>query len=401
MTSTDRTIRTDGKPHVVIIGKYYPPEFGGIERYTADVARSVAGKCRVTVVVHNTGPDDSIEHDGDVTIVRCGTTRIRSGQPISPSMWRHLRRLKPDLIQFNAPNFWASAMLCVLHRQCPVIVTHHADVFGRRALRQLVLPFYRALVRRSVYVVVNSLKNARISPDLPKDIRSIVEIPWGVDETPFLDGHRAAATPAEKAERFGDAFVVGFIGRFVRYKGLAVLIKALARLRNVEAILIGDGPLRPQVERQIAALGLTGRVHLLGNIPEARKIKEMSYFDVLAFPSLETTEAFGLVQVEAQLLGKPVIASELPTGVTDITDNSTGILVPVGDDAALANALQVLQADPERAAELGEAGRKRANARFLLRVFEQRMAELINTCLAEHAGQQAAARRDVGMRRAS
>ena len=92
-----------GQKHVLIIGKYYPPVFGGVERYAADVARTAARKYRVTVLVHNTGPEDAVERDGNITIIRCGTMRIVNAQPISPTMWGHIWRLKPDLIQFNAP----------------------------------------------------------------------------------------------------------------------------------------------------------------------------------------------------------------------------------------------------------------------------------------------------------
>jgi glycosyltransferase involved in cell wall biosynthesis len=379
-------IHVDGKKHVVVIGKYYPPELGGIEKYTEDVARSLSHKYRVTVVVHNTAVTDSIESRDGVTVIRCGTKRIVKAQPISPSMWRHLWRLKPDLIYFNAPNFWASAALNVIHRRCPIIITHHADVFGRRTLKLMVLPLYRALVRRSRHLVVNSIKNARISPDLPRDVPSIVEIPWGVDHTIFEPKDiNDRALRLKRAERFGDAFVVGFVGRLVRYKGLSVLVRALDQVKDVCAIIVGDGPLRPHVEAQIAELGLQDRIHLTGRVSHARKIEEMHYMDAFVFPSLETTEAFGAAQIEAQLLKLPVIASDLPTGVTDITDETTGILVAPGDPTALANALKSLRDDRKRAIRLGEAGRNRALAKFTLRKFEERIVELIDSCFNEAA----------------
>ena len=375
--------------HVVIIGKYYPPEFGGIEKYTSDVARSLSRKHRVTVLVHNTASEDSIERDGNITIIRCGTKRIVKAQPISPSMWTHLWRLKPDLIQFNAPNFWASAALSIMHRRCPIIVTHHADVFGRRLLKLMVLPFYRSIVRRSQHVVVNSIKNARISPDLPEDIASVVELPWGVDDSLYQpQNFQTEVFRKRRADRFGDAFVVGFVGRFVRYKGLSVFLQAMQKTERIRAILVGDGPLRPQVEAQISELGLADRVHLTGSVSDARKIEEMAYMDALVFPSLETTEAFGAAQVEAQLLKIPVIASDLPTGVTDVTNDATGILVPPGDAGALARAMEKLRDDRALAAKLGDAGRKRALARFTLRTFEKRIADLVDACLqAETAGE--------------
>ena len=166
-------------------------------------------------------------------------------------------------------------------------------------------------------------------------------MPWGVDAGLYQP--QAANDQihiARRADRFGNAVVVGFVGRFVRYKGLSVLISALSRMDNAHALLIGDGPLRPQIETEIEAAGLSQRVHMIGNVDDRRKVEEMLFMDVLAFPSLETTEAFGAVQVEAQLLRIPIVASDLPTGVTDITINDlTGLLVPPGDSGHLAEAL--------------------------------------------------------------
>ena len=167
-----------------------------------------------------------------------------------------------------------------------------------------------------------------------------------------------------------------------------MLLQALQKTENIHAILVGDGPLRAQVEAEIDELGLADRVHLTGSVSDARKIEEMAYMDALVFPSLETTEAFGAAQVEAQLLKMPVIASDLPTGVTDVTNDATGILVPPGDHVALAKALEKLRDDRALAAKLGEAGRKRALARFTLRTFENRIADLVDACLqAETSGE--------------
>jgi glycosyltransferase involved in cell wall biosynthesis len=375
-----KDLSTLGKKHVLIIGKYYPPEHGGVERYAADIARVAARKYRVTVLVHHTGPGDSVEELDGITIIRCGTKRIIQSQPISPSMWRYIWRLEPDLIQFNAPNFWAASALVLRRPKCPMIITHHADVFGRHVLKWLSMPFYSALVRRSSCVVVNSLKIARISPDIPPDVRHVREIPWGVDETIYRPVDvNSDAYREERRRRFGDAPVIGFVGRFVRYKGLSVLIEAMRRFDGAHAMLIGDGPLRPKIEREIKAAGLGGRVHLTGNITEDRKIREMSYMDVLAFPSLETTEGFGLVQVEAQFLGLSVVASNLPTGVTDVTiDKMTGLLVEPGDPAALCRALKLLCDDRALARRYGAAGRARALGNFTLRAFEERIASLLD-----------------------
>jgi glycosyltransferase involved in cell wall biosynthesis len=370
--------------HIVIVGKYYPPEFGGIERYTHNIAHIAAKNHRVTVVAHQHGrAEDSFEQDGNITVIRCGTSKIISAQPISPTMLKTLRSLKPDLIHFNAPNFWGAAMLSLARHKSPVIVTHHADVFGRPLLKRLVMPIYRHVTRNAACIIVNSLKNAIASDDLPNKRCKFVAIPWAVEEKAYrLDKNESAALMAERRDRFGNGPLVGFVGRFVRYKALPVLVDALSRLDNVHALLIGDGPLRAQIEEKVRADGIADRVHFLGNLDERGKIRAMGMMDMLALPSNDTTEAFGLVQVEAQLMGLPVVASRLPTGVTDVTLHEiTGLLVPPNDSAALADAFTRLINDRALAIRLGAAGRERALRLFTMETFERRISELYDVVL--------------------
>jgi rhamnosyl/mannosyltransferase len=228
-------------------------------------------------------------------------------------------------------------------------------------LKRAVIPIYRRLAHKATCILVNSLRNAAGSRDLPPRAAPFIEVPWGVDPAPYqIDGTLRAELTAERRRRFGDAPVIGFVGRFVRYKGLPILVDAMARLDGAHALLIGDGPLRAGIAEKIRAAGLGERVHLLGDVDEAAKIRAMAMMDLLAFPSIETTEAFGLAQVEAQMMGLPVVASNLPTGVIDVTlDNVTGLLVC--------------------------AARERALRLFALSVFEERIARVLDTVLSGQA----------------
>lgn len=367
---------TASQPHVVIVGKYFPPYRGGTEQYTADVARALEKKYRVTVLCHNTRSGDEIEHFGsNTTVIRCGTLCTIKKQPISPSMWWRMAQLKPDIVHFNAPNFWAAAALNFLPANIPLIITHHCDVFGRPMLRRLLLPLYQRLIRRSAAVVVTSTKNVGVSNDIPADVPRVVCIPCGVDESLYTLA--ADGSGKEREARFGQAPVIGFVGRLTRYKGLWVLLEALEKLDGVHAILIGEGELKESLQEAIDAAGLSHRVHLAGNVDEATKIREMRMMDVFVLPSIEVTEAFGIVQVEAQLLGKPIVASNLPTGVTDVTiHGTTGLTVPVGDADALAAAIKRLIDNPALAKQFGEAGRKHSLANYTNAIFADHFQKL-------------------------
>jgi rhamnosyl/mannosyltransferase len=353
--------------NILILGKYYYPRFGGIETYTRDLAEFLAKSHRVTVLAYS--DRNACRQVGGVTIRECKISFKISSQPISISLIWKMDLRSRDVVHFNAPNFWSAAVLLAANwfAKKPIVITHHMDVHGRRILRNLVMPLYRMLVKQSATVIVTSTKNAAISSDLPADA-AITAIPLGVDLASFAvcaEGRKAAIGWRKKI--CGDAPVVGFVGRHARYKGLDVMVRALAMAPGVHALVAGDGPLRKNAEALAMSLGLAERVHFLGEISFEEKRTLLSSLDAFVFPSTETTEAFGFSQLEAMASSVPVIAADLPTGVTDVAiHESTALLASPGDAAALAQAIRRVLRDKELADRLA------ANALARLsEVFEQ------------------------------
>ena len=148
------------------------------------------------------------------------------------------------------------------------------------------------------------------------------------------------------------------IGRLTYYKGHETLIRAAAGLPNSRVLIVGTGERQPRLQALIQALNLNQRVTLPGFQPAADLNALLASCDVLCLPSLERTEAFGLVLLEAMRFGKPVVVSAIPgSGAGWVTQQAGhGRWVPVGDPAALAAALRELQRDPARRRALGQAG---------------------------------------------
>jgi glycosyltransferase involved in cell wall biosynthesis len=142
-------------------------------------------------------------------------------------------------------------------------------------------------------------------------------------------------------------------------------VRSIAQIADGHAFIVGQGPLRGELEELAQGIGVGDRIHFLGGVDERTKRIVLLASDLLALPSVSTAEAFGIVQVEAQFLGLPIVASILPSGVTDITVNEeTGLRVPPHDDAALARAIQRLFGDEALRTRLGAAGRQRALDKF-------------------------------------
>ena len=186
---------------------------------------------------------------------------------------------------------------------------------------------------------------------------------------PGVDVDRFAPSLADRHDVRGvlgwsdDAFVVGYLGRFVEQKGIRVLMQALERLELPwRALFVGGGPL----QREIQSFGERhpGSVHVQTGVTHADVPRWINAMSVLCAPSLSTPawrEQFGRMLIEAMACGVPVIASdsgEMPTVVGD-----AGWVVPEGDAAALASKLAVLREDDDARRALALAGRARAVAR--------------------------------------
>jgi rhamnosyl/mannosyltransferase len=344
--------------NIVELGKYYSPHFGGVELVTELSAKALAEQHSVDVICFNDGPGESREVCDGVPVTRLRTEATILHQGISFGLLRRLKALQPDLVHFHAPNYWAAAILLFGLPKTPLLITHHCDVEGRAPFRQMLRPIYSALARRALAVIVTSKKNAENSHDLPRSARVVV-IPLGVDDREF--------EPDPTAPAGGEHPVtIGFVGRLVWYKGLGVLLEALTRLpAHARLLVIGDGPLRAQLEQRAQEFGLASRVTFAGTVSNDKKIELLRSIDILAFPSTHPTESFGLAQVEAQLLEKPVVCTDLPTGASEVViDGETGFIVPPGNSAALAEAMERLLDDPALRAHLGRKGRERCLAHF-------------------------------------
>jgi glycosyltransferase involved in cell wall biosynthesis len=184
----------------------------------------------------------------------------------------------------------------------------------------------------------------------------VVVIPYTL---PFAEGESKARLPR------ADGFQVLFVGRLVERKGVKNLIDAVRRMPadlRARLVVIGDGPERQGLE----ALG--GQVEFRGRVSDEALRAAYAGSDVLVLPSIVDargdTEGLGVVLLEAMSYGVPVVASDIG-GITDIVEHDTsGLLVPPGDPAALAQALERLARDPALASRLGTAGEQRVRRAF-------------------------------------
>ena len=176
------------------------------------------------------------------------------------------------------------------------------------------------------------------------------------------------------------------VGRLIEVKGQTYLIDACRRLAEdgVEFTcdLVGDGPDRPTLERQIAAAGLDGRVRLHGALPRGDVARLLHDADVVATPSVPTKEGrregVPIVLMEALASGVPAVSTRI-SGIPELVeDGKVGLLVPPRDPVALADALRTLAVDPEVRRRYGMAGRDKVTREYDAYANAARLAQLFN-----------------------
>jgi glycosyltransferase involved in cell wall biosynthesis len=221
----------------------------------------------------------------------------------------------------------------------------------------------RALYQLSAKVIVNSdAVGHRFSWGHPDRLHRIHN---GVDTARFAEQSPSSTQRVALGLR-ADARVVVSVGRFVSYKGYEDLLHAAAIVhRQDEAVhwlLVGDGELRSDLERQAEELGIHEVVHFTGWLDDVREMLALA--EVFVLPS--HGEHFGRVLIEAMAMGRAVVATDAG-GVPEIVRHGeTGCLVPPGQPGRLAEAVQQLLANNELCRRFGLAGRRVVEDRFSL-----------------------------------
>ena len=163
------------------------------------------------------------------------------------------------------------------------------------------------------------------------------------------------------------------MGRMVWYKGCDILLQAFKRMehKNCTLTLLGGGPLKDEWEKMSQDMGLTN-VTFTGMVSEEKKMQCIEECDFLVLPSVSKAEAFALVQIEAMAFGKPVINTNLPSGVPYVSvHGKTGLTVEPEDVQALADAMDKLVEDEELRREYGLNARRMVEQEYT----EEKMIE--------------------------
>jgi glycosyltransferase involved in cell wall biosynthesis len=369
---------------VTHLAKFYPPVPGGMERVVESLCRATASRVENRVLAFHTGRTTVREQVDGVPVTRVATLGQAGSVPIAPGFFAELRRLRTDLLVLHEPNPWALLACAVVRPRAPLVIWYHSDVVRPRLQYALFYrPMARPVYRRAARVIVSSPALAQQATGLAGLEARVSVVPFGIDAGAWAPGPAVLARAAEIRRALHGRPLLLFTGRMVPYKGIDVLLRSLQGIEAV-AILAGDGPRRTDWMALAAELGLRGRAQFPGEVAQDELLALYQACDVFVLPSITRAEAFGFVQVEAMVCGKPVVSTRVPSGVPWVNQHEeTGLTVPPGDADALREALRRLLLDGPLRARLGEAARRRVLETFTLEQMGARAVEVYEAAVRE------------------
>ncbi|HEV3478319.1 MAG TPA: glycosyltransferase family 4 protein [Gaiellaceae bacterium] len=352
-------------------------EVGGAQAYVASLLPTLVRGFQVTVAAYGPGPLREAAAAAGARFVPLRHVR----RPISPwrdlagilELVRLLRRERPDIVHANSSKAGVLGRLAAVLTRVPIrIFTVHGWAFSAhsgaashvyRAADRLMRPLTTATICVSERERARGLEARTCDPE-----RTVV-IPNAVD---------VARLP--RASHDDTRASIVSVGRLAPPKDFRTLVRALALLPPgaVDALLVGDGPDRAELEAEIARLDLGERVELAGERHDVPELLSRANLFVLS----SLSEGLPVSVLEAMAAGLPVVGSSVG-GVPELVgDGETGFLVEPGNPDELAAAIGRLLADPELRRRMGEAGRERARVRFALEPFWRAHLDLYSRELA-------------------
>jgi rhamnosyl/mannosyltransferase len=360
-------MRADALKVLHVYRTYFPDPPGGLQEAIRQICLAVKpfGIDNIIFTL-SPNPEPSELQREEARVVRCRSWAAPAscdlGGVSAFTCFRQLAR-EVDVIHYLFPWPFGDVLHQAARPRKPAVVTYVSDIVRQRWLGAAYAPLMWKAFLGMRAIVANSSIYARTSPVLSHaSVRDRLRvIPLGIDERsyPKTGDDRVILRLGMRLE---DPFFL-FVGVLRYYKGLHHLIRAAAKV-GARIVIAGSGPEEGALRQRVVKSAVQN-VIFAGQVSEKEKVSLLRHCRALVLPSHLRAEAYGMVLVEAAMFGKPMISCEIGTGTSLVNAHQeTGFIVPPGDPAALANAMNRLLVDESTYQQMGFAARLRYERLF-------------------------------------
>ncbi len=379
---------------ILLLSEIFPPKTGGSGRWFWEMYRRLPREW-VAIAAGDDPAAEAFDRSHDTPLHRVPLTMNEWGVvSLSGSLGylRALRRLRTLVREEQVTSVHSGrclpegVMARALKSLCgvPYVCYVHGDDVRSASLSRELSWLVRWVFSGAEYLVANCNNTAKILVD-----------EWGQPPThlavlhPGVDTRRFAPARRDPAVRerlgWGERRVILTVGRFQTRKGQDRMILALASIRDaipdVLFVIVGDGETRSQLEGLVADQEVEAHVQFLGELPDEELIQCYQQCDLFALPNRQVgtdIEGFGMVLLEAQACGRPVLAGASGGTSETLREGATGVLVECSDPSTLAAGVVDLLIDPERMDRMGEEARRWAVDQFDWEALTEQAMELFD-----------------------
>ena len=329
------------KPKILHLIKLSPPSKGGMETYVHDILKVLRNKFQIFVIsdcsVKEEYSKGSIFIEG-IEYFKLKTWGYIKNQPLSFSIRKLFKEFqKNDIVHLHYPypTIELIVFICFLTlKKTPrLIITYHANPKKTKwsAMYTLFYPVNQYLFTKCEKVIFTSehLMENSYTPGLCEEKKIVIPIGIPIDLNFTID-----KVPMKKDP------VILFVGKLRVYKGIEYLIEAMKDVNYGTCIIVGEGEQEDKLKKMIKTFDLEKKIKLKGEVSDNELIRLYKKAKVFVLPSINESEAFGIVQLEAMKYGVPVINTRLNSGVPFVSlDKITGITVSPKNAEDLTNAI--------------------------------------------------------------
>jgi glycosyltransferase involved in cell wall biosynthesis len=335
----------------------YLPYIGGVEKYVFDLSNQLVKTNNEVTVICADEPKTTDDQKG-VRVKRLPYIGKIANTNITPTLLFELLKTDFDVIHTHIPTPWSAdmSMLASILKRKPLVVTYHNDLINDGPPKFLLAMYNKILLnlvlKRAAVIVITQKRYLETSHYLQKYKDKVEVVPNGFAMTDLR--------PASGMRDPNTVFFLSSLDKYHRYKGLDILIRAIAEIKNTNAnitLLVGGaGELMDEYKALAIELGVESNVVFLGRIEEEAKNNYYRKASAFVLPSNSAEEGFGIVLLEAMANGAPVITTRYAGVMDDIQEYNAGYIVPENDPHALAGAITTLTNNPFLVEATGKNG---------------------------------------------